>query len=80
MVPRDCAIKVLVKRSITTVMIFLLLPSRPVRSQKVTQVDTQVQQNGMSTGGAHAPVKDALSRPITAGGFVEFSDITTLRV
>jgi enediyne biosynthesis protein E4 len=35
----------------------------------------------MSTGGAHAPVKDALSRPITAGGFVDgapviFIDIT----
>ena len=43
------------------------------------------QQSGMgggaSTGGAHAPVKDALSRPITAGGFVDgapivFADIT----
>src|SRR5437660_5253933 len=39
------------------------------------------QQSGMSTGGAHAPVKDALSRPITAGGFVDgapvvFVDIT----
>src|SRR5579864_8794704 len=39
------------------------------------------QQNGMSTGVAHAPVKDALSRPITAGGFIDgapviFSDIT----
>ena len=28
-------------------------------------------QSGASTGGAHAPVKDALRRPITAGGFVE---------
>src|SRR6266853_4887825 len=39
------------------------------------------QQSGMSTGGAHAPVKDALSRPITAGGFVDgapviFVDVT----
>jgi hypothetical protein len=43
------------------------------------------QQSGMgggaSTGGAHAPVKDALARPITAGGFVDgapivFADIT----
>ena len=38
-------------------------------------------QSGMSTGGAHAPVKDALSRPITAGGFVDgapviFVDVT----
>jgi enediyne biosynthesis protein E4 len=36
---------------------------------------------GMSTGGVHAPVRDALSRPITAGGFVDgapviFTDIT----
>jgi len=39
------------------------------------------QQSGMSTGSAHAPVKDALSRPITAGGFVDgatsrFADVT----
>jgi enediyne biosynthesis protein E4 len=36
---------------------------------------------GMATGGIHAPMKDALSRPITAGGFVDgapivFADIT----
>jgi enediyne biosynthesis protein E4 len=35
----------------------------------------------MATGGAHAPVRDALHRPITAGGFVDdapvvFTDIT----
>jgi len=39
------------------------------------------QIGGMSTGAARAPVKDALSRPITAGGFVDgapviFTDIT----
>src|ERR1700687_2531241 len=28
-------------------------------------------QPGMATGGAHAPVRDALNRPITAGGFVD---------
>ncbi|MBO0911469.1 MAG: CRTAC1 family protein [Acidobacteria bacterium] len=38
-------------------------------------------QGGTSTGVAHAPVKDAQSRPITAGGFVDhapvvFSDMT----
>jgi hypothetical protein len=37
----------------------------------------------MATGGIHAPIKDALSRPITAGGFVDgapivFTDITKL--
>jgi hypothetical protein len=36
---------------------------------------------GVSTGTPHAPVKDALSRPITAGGFVDgapvvFTDVT----
>ena len=43
--------------------------------------NTPEQQSGTSTAGAHAPVKDALSRPITAGGFVDgapvlFLDIT----
>ena len=37
--------------------------------------------SGMASAGAHAPVKDSLSRPITAGGFVDgapavFVDIT----
>lgn len=32
---------------------------------------TQNPVGGVSTGAAHAPVKDALSRPITAGGFVD---------
>jgi hypothetical protein len=37
--------------------------------------------SGMNTGGTHAPIKDALHRPITAGGFVDgapivFTDIT----
>ncbi len=36
-------------------------PSNPTASQS---------QSGTSTGGAHAPVKDAQQRPITAGGFV----------
>src|SRR5438270_11050427 len=43
--------------------------------------EKQSPQGGMSTAGTHAPVKDALSRPITAGGFVDgapvvFADIT----
>jgi hypothetical protein len=50
-------------------------------AQNVHDADSPGQQNGMSTGVAHAPVKDALSRPITAGGFVVgapvvFSDVT----
>ena len=31
----------------------------------------QPQATGVSTGAPHAPVKDALSRPITAGGFLD---------
>src|SRR5690242_21003824 len=39
------------------------------------------QPAGVATGAPHAPVKDAMSRPITAGGFVDgapivFADIT----
>jgi len=34
----------------------------------------------MSTGGAHAPVKDAKSRPITAGGFVDGAPIVFLDI
>ncbi len=57
----------------------LMLPAG--LAQNSTEGNAQVQQGGMSTGAAHAPVKDALSRPITAGGFVDgatviFSDMT----
>ena len=43
--------------------------------------NSPVSPAGMATGGIHAPIKDALSRPITAGGFVDgapvvFVDIT----
>src|ERR1700719_1817506 len=53
----------------------------PGVSQNAEPANVRGQQNGMSTGVAHAPVKDALSRPITAGGFVDgapiiFSDIS----
>ena len=45
--------------------------------------DTQSTGGGVSTGAAHAAVKDSQSRPITAGGFVDnapvvFKDITKL--
>jgi hypothetical protein len=60
----------------------MLLLSNGVAQQNPTEkAADQSQQSGMSTGAAHAPVKDALSRPITAGGFVDgapvvFADIT----
>ncbi len=36
--------------------------------------------SGMSTGGAHTPVKDAKSRPITAGGFVDGAPVVFLDI
>lgn len=54
-------------------------PARPRAEQPQTPAPPN--PSGMATGGVHAPVKDALSRPITAGGFVDgapivFTDIT----
>src|SRR6267143_2091723 len=61
--------------------VMLLLSSALAQQNPAEREPVQGQHSGMSTGGAHAPVKDALSRPITAGGFVEdapviFVDIT----
>jgi hypothetical protein len=65
--------------------IFVFAVTRTLQSQQSQQPATTPQSSapvhGMSTGGAHAPIKDAKSRPITAGGFVDgaavtFSDIT----
>jgi enediyne biosynthesis protein E4 len=62
-----------------TICLALFLPS--ASPQDVQGSRPLPQQSGESTGAAHAPVKDAQSRPITAGGFVDgapvvFSDIT----
>src|SRR5580700_12142430 len=53
------------------------------RGQQPANPQTKPSDSGMgvATGGAHPAVKDSLSRPITAGGFVDggtvvFSDIT----
>jgi hypothetical protein len=59
----------------------LLLNSALSRQNPAEKEPVRNQQSGMSTGSAHAPVKDALSRPITAGGFVDgapviFVDVT----
>ena len=59
----------------------LLLNSALSRQNPAEKEPVRNQQSGTSTGGAHAPVKDALSRPITAGGFVDdapviFIDVT----
>ena len=59
----------------------LLLSSGLALQDPAEKESVQSPQSGASTGGAHAPVKDALSRPITAGGFVAdapviFVDVT----
>src|SRR5947209_12859658 len=71
------------KRLILRLLLLLLLLSQPagVVPQAPQQKPQQPPQGGVSTGGVFAPVRDALSRPITAGGFVDgapvvFQDIT----
>ncbi len=59
----------------------LLLSPGLAQQDPAEKESVQSPQSGASTGGAHAPVKDALSRPITAGGFVAdapviFVDVT----
>jgi len=49
----------------------LLAGTSLAQHDPVEKEPVQSPQSGMSTGGAHAPVKDALARPITAGGFVD---------
>src|SRR5712692_10490239 len=71
------------RRLILRLLLLLLLLSQPagVVPQAPQQKPQQPPQGGVSTGGIYAPVRDALSRPITAGGFVDgapvvFEDVT----
>ena len=69
-----------IQRIVLQAPLFTLLAGTAL-AQTPAPPSPPAQQSGMSTGAAHAPVKDALSRPITAGGFVDgapviFSDIT----
>jgi hypothetical protein len=57
--------------------LFLVLFSAPAAFE---QQPAPAKPSGMSTGGAHAPVKDAKSRPITAGGFVDGAPIVFLDI
>jgi hypothetical protein len=64
--------------------VLLLIPIEAIpcsSQQPPAPQNAQSPSMGVSTGMAHAPVKDAQSRPITAGGFVDgaplvFADIT----
>src|ERR1700720_3469725 len=63
------------------VLTAFLLASAASHSQEPNQKETPSAGGGVSTGAAHAAVKDSQSRPITAGGFVDnapvvFTDIT----
>jgi hypothetical protein len=67
------------------VFLFATLCSRCLSQEAPAEKQaTQSTQGGMSggasTSGAHAPVKDALSRPITAGGFVEGAPVVFVDV
>src|ERR1700730_5132125 len=81
-VSSQCAFRCwLIARFVAIRAISLTLLVGPLLAQQAEPADIPGQQTGMSTGVAHAPVKDALSRPITAGGFLDnapviFSDIT----
>ena len=62
-------------------LLVLSLLSVKVRPQQTEPQKQQPGAMGVSTGSPHPAVKDALSRPITAGGFVDgapvvFADIT----
>src|SRR6266567_2243126 len=63
------------------VLLLILLFAIGGHAQEPDQKGRPPSGTGVSTGTAHAAVKDAQSRPITAGGFVDgapviFSDIT----
>jgi hypothetical protein len=57
-------------------VIYLVVQAQPPASAQ----SQNPPPSGMATGGVHAPVKDALSRPITAGGFVDGAPIVFLDV
>src|SRR5580704_7813478 len=67
------------------VLLFATLCSRCLSQEAPAEKQAaQSTQGGMSggasTSGAHAPVKDALSRPITAGGFVDGAPVVFVDV
>ncbi len=72
---------VLLATAVPAICVTLLLSSGLAQQNPAEKEPVRGQQSGISTGGAYAPVKDPLSRPITAGGFVDgapviFIDIT----
>ena len=69
--------------SACTVAVSLCMLALAMASTGQEQTHQTSSGMGVATGGAHPAVKDSLSRPITAGGFVDgatvvFSDITKM--
>ena len=58
----------------------LLFPPGLAQQNPPEKEPARTPQSGMSTAGAHAPVKDALSRPITAGGFVDGAPVVFVSI
>src|SRR5271156_1043644 len=68
-------------QSARLVLLFLWATAPALWGQQVSGPQEQAPTAGEATGPAHAAVKDAQHRPITAGGFVDnapvvFADIT----
>jgi len=66
--------------AVQAICVTLLLNSGLAQQKPAEKEPVRGQQSGMSTGSAHAPVKDALSRPITAGGFVDSAPVIFIDV
>ena len=67
--------------ALLSILSFSMAGSMAGHGQDPAQKETPPPTGGVSTGSAHAAVKDSKSRPITAGGFVDnapvvFTDIT----
>jgi len=58
----------------------LLLRSAPAGQNPTEKEPVRAPQGGTSTGGAHPAVRDAESRPITAGGFVDGAPVVFLDI
>jgi len=77
---RDSIIRLIV---FCSVLLSIALGTAQVSSSDVQPGKTQAQSSpkmGVATGVAHAPVKDANARPITAGGFVDGAPIVFLDI
>jgi hypothetical protein len=70
----------------TAIFLFLLSVSSGIATRRQQQSTDRPQNpepakpSGVMTGGVYAPMKDALNRPITAGGFVDGAPIVFIDV